>query len=41
MFDPISLGVAVGLIAVLGAAACFHPAFRATRVDPAPTVRQE
>jgi putative ABC transport system permease protein len=41
MFDPISLGVAVGLIAVLGGAACFHPAFRATRVDPAVTLRQE
>jgi putative ABC transport system permease protein len=41
MFDPIALGVAVALIAILGGAACFHPAFRATRVDPAVSLREE
>jgi putative ABC transport system permease protein len=41
MFDPISLGVAICLIAILGGVACFHPAFRATRVHPAVTLRQE
>ena len=41
IFDPISLGVAISLIAALGGVACFHPAFRATRVDPAVTLRQE
>ena len=41
MFDPVALGCAVALIAILGGAACFHPAFRATRVDPAIALRQE
>jgi ABC-type antimicrobial peptide transport system permease subunit len=41
MFDPIALGAAVALIAILGGAACFHPAFRATRVDPAVSLRDE
>ena len=41
MFDPVALGGAVALIAVLGAAACFQPAFRATRVDPSVALRQE
>ena len=41
MFDPVALGAAVTLIAILGGAACFHPAFRATRVDPAVSLRDE
>ena len=41
MFDPIALGAAVALIAILGGVACFHPAFRATRVDPAVSLRDE
>jgi ABC-type antimicrobial peptide transport system permease subunit len=40
-FDPIALGAAVALITILGGAACFHPAFRATRVDPAVSLREE
>jgi putative ABC transport system permease protein len=40
-FDPIALGAAIALIAILGGAACFHPAFRATRVDPAVFLREE
>ena len=40
-FDPIALGAAVALIAILGGAACFHPAFRATRVDPAVSLRED
>jgi putative ABC transport system permease protein len=41
VFDPIALGAAVALIAILGGAACVHPAFRATRVDPAVSLREE
>ncbi|HEY1240539.1 MAG TPA: ABC transporter permease [Bryobacteraceae bacterium] len=41
MFDPIALGAAVALIAILGGVACFHPAFRATRVDPVVSLREE
>jgi ABC-type antimicrobial peptide transport system permease subunit len=40
-FDPIALGAAVALIVILGGAACFHPAFRATRVDPSVSLREE
>lgn len=40
IFDPVALGAAVALIAVVGGAACFHPAFRATRVDPSTALRQ-
>jgi putative ABC transport system permease protein len=41
IFDPIALGAAVVLITILGGAACFHPAFRATRVDPAVSLRDD
>jgi hypothetical protein len=41
VFDPIALGAAVALITILGGAACFHPAFRATRVDPAVSLRDD
>jgi predicted permease len=40
-FDPIALGAAVALITILGGAACFHPAFRATRVDPTVSLRED
>jgi putative ABC transport system permease protein len=41
VFDPIALGAAVALITILGGAACFQPAFRATRVDPTMSLREE
>jgi putative ABC transport system permease protein len=41
MFDPVALGGAVALIAILGGVACFQPAFRATRVDPNLALRQD
>jgi putative ABC transport system permease protein len=41
MFDPIALGAAIALITILGGAACFQPAFRATRVHPAVSLREE
>jgi putative ABC transport system permease protein len=41
IFDPITLCAAVALITILGGAACFHPAFRATRVDPAVSLRDD
>lgn len=41
VFDPIPIGAAVALITILGGAACFHPAFRATRIDPAVSLREE
>jgi putative ABC transport system permease protein len=40
-FDPVALGAAVGLIALLGSAACIQPAFRAMRVDPTVSLREE
>jgi hypothetical protein len=41
IFDPITIGAAVALITILGGAACFYPALRATRVDPAVSLREE
>lgn len=40
-FDPVALGAAVVLITILGGAACFHPALRATRINPTVSLREE
>jgi putative ABC transport system permease protein len=33
-YDPLTLGIAVAVIALVGLTACYVPARRATRVDP-------
>jgi putative ABC transport system permease protein len=40
-FDPVTLIGAIAVIAILGGAACFVPALRATRVHPAIALRHE
>jgi predicted permease len=40
-FDPWSMGSAVLMMTAIGLAAAVAPAVRATRVDPAPTLRQQ
>jgi putative ABC transport system permease protein len=39
--DPLTLGVAVAVVALAGLAACYFPARRATRVDPLVALRVE
>jgi ABC-type antimicrobial peptide transport system permease subunit len=41
IFDPIALIGGVIAIAVLGLAACYVPALRATRVNPVVALRHE
>jgi len=40
-FDPLTLASAIALLTVVGAAACYIPSLRATRVDPLVSLRQE
>ena len=39
--DPMTLAIVAGVIAVVGAAACLVPAWRATRTDPLIALRAE
>ena len=38
--DPLSLGVACGVLLGIGAVAAYVPAHRATRIDPARALRE-
>jgi ABC-type antimicrobial peptide transport system permease subunit len=39
--DPLAFGSALVVIAIASLAACFLPAWRATRIDPAQTLRDQ
>jgi putative ABC transport system permease protein len=40
-YDPLTLAIAVSVIAGMGLAACYLPALRALRVDPMHALRHE
>jgi putative ABC transport system permease protein len=39
--DPLTLGAVALFLAVASAVACYIPALRATRIDPATSLRQD
>jgi ABC-type antimicrobial peptide transport system permease subunit len=39
--DPLAFGIALAVMVVASAGACFVPAWRATRIDPLQALRQE
>jgi ABC-type antimicrobial peptide transport system permease subunit len=39
--DPMTLGAAAGLLVLIGAAAAYVPARRATRIDPVQALRSD
>jgi len=40
-YDPITLGAVILVMSIVGLLAAYAPALRATRVDPAVSLRQE
>jgi ABC-type antimicrobial peptide transport system permease subunit len=38
--DPLAFGSAIAVIAIASVAACFFPAWRATRIDPTEALRE-
>jgi ABC-type antimicrobial peptide transport system permease subunit len=39
--DPIAFGLALLVVAIVSLAACFLPAWRATRIDPVRALREQ
>jgi len=39
--DPLAFGMALGVITIASLAACFFPAWRATRIDPTQALREQ
>jgi putative ABC transport system permease protein len=39
--DPLAFGSALAVIAITSLAACFFPAWRATRIDPTQALREQ
>jgi ABC-type antimicrobial peptide transport system permease subunit len=39
--DPLAFGLALAVITIASLAACFFPAWRATRIDPTQALREQ
>jgi ABC-type antimicrobial peptide transport system permease subunit len=39
--DPLAFGIAFAVITIASLAACFFPAWRATRIDPVRALREQ